>query len=517
MLGPARLNPGRQKVDKGVTLPAPTNGWYVGQNLASAPPATAFRMDNFFPAQDTVRMRRGSIAHATGLTNDVPFLAVYDNAGTTAMFAANGTGLYDVTSAGAVGAAEVSGLTSTDWSYVQFTTSGGTFLRLFNGADTPLVYDGATWGTTPAITGATPAALNNVWAYRNRLYMVENGSMSAWYLPVDSIGGAATEFPLGGVFTLGGKLLCGASWAANLNAKSDELCVFITSAGEVAVYSGSYPGDTAWTIQGVYRIGRPLGKNCLLKAGGDLAIMTEDGIVPMSKVVSLDRVALNNEALTQPIAPAWRTAVTSRANLSGWSLTLWPLEQMAIVNLPQSDANDRTQFIANARSGAWCRYIGWDAKSFAVLNNRLYFGTSDGRVMRGETGGQDDGTSYHVDLVWSFNDFKAGPNRKQVKAIRPLYRVSYDVSPRFLIVKDYDPDLPAPPAAVTASGQALWDVAIWDQATWPGVSQRGTWRGINGFGSTIAPVVQISVNSTDDPEFSIQQMDIIYEVGEALG
>lgn len=520
MLAPTRTNPGKRKVSKALTLPAPTNGWFVGENLAAAPPQTAYVMDNFFPGQDYVRLRRGSTEYATGLSGITPRLMVYDNGTASKMFAANGANIFDVSITGAVGAADVSGLTSTDWSYVQFTTTGGTFLRCVNGADTPRLFDGSTWATTPAITGVTAADLIYVWGYRNRLYFVEKTSMSAWYLPVDSVAGAATKFPLGGVFTLGGELLIGASWSANLNNTTNELCVFITSQGEVAVYGGSYPGDTTgWGLQGLYRIGKPLGRNSVFKAGGDLAIMTEDGIVPMSKVVSLDRVALANEAITKPIQPSWLSAVTPRTLLDGWSITVWPLEQMAIVNLPQLDANDRQQFVANARSGAWCRYTGWDAHSFAVYNNKLYFGTSDGRIMRGETTGQDDGDLYSGKLVWSYNDFKAGPMRKQVKAVRPLYRTTFNAIPSFGMLADYaTTTAPAPSAAVESASGALWDTAVWDTAVWPGTStQKASWKIVTGFGAVLAPVMQVSVSSTTDPELDMLQMDVLYETGEAIG
>src|SRR5258708_25671776 len=48
------------------------------------------------------------------------------------------------------------------------------------------------------------------------------------------------------------------------------------------IYDGLNPADTAWTLKGLYKISKPLGRRCILKAGGDIAIMTEDGIVPMS-------------------------------------------------------------------------------------------------------------------------------------------------------------------------------------------------------------------------------------------
>lgn len=521
MLQPARPNPGQRKVSRGASLPAPVKGWFVGDNIAAAPPQTAYVMDNVFPDANSVRVRRGTLEHASGMGSSgvIERLMVYDNSVAAKMFAAVGGSIYDVTTGGAVGAAVVSGMTNAKWSYTQITTAGGTFLRLVNGADTPRVYDGSTWGTAPAITGATPTDLKSVWAYRNRLYFAEKNSLSAWYLPVDSIGGAATELPLGAVFTLGGELLTGGSWSANLNARSDDMAVFISSAGEVAVYTGSYPGDTAWSLQGLYRIGKPLGSECLLKAGGDLAILTEDGLVPMSKVVSLDRVALANEALSLPIQPEWRRAVKDRAGLDGWSITLWPLEQMAIVNLAQLDSNTLVQYVANARTGAWCRYTGWDARSFAVLDNELYFGTSDGRVMQAETGGTDDGELYTATIMFSYTELKGGPNRKRVTAMRPLCRASFNVEPKFSILVDFNETLPSPPAAASDAGAgALWDAAVWDSATWPGVvSQQAYWKGIGGIGSVVAPVVQASISSTEEPDFELLQVDLLFELGEAVG
>lgn len=521
MREPRRANAQRRKVAKGVTLPAPTKGWWVADNVAVAPPLTAKVMDNFFPNEDHVRIRRGSEEYATGLTGDVYSLMVYDNGSSAKMFAADATDIYEVTSPGAVGAAKVSSLSNGDWSYVQFTTTGGTYLRLVNGANTPQVFDGSTWGTSPAITGATPTDLKYVWAYRNRLYFIEKNSLDAWYLPVDSIGGAATEFKMGGIFTLGGKLLFGTSWSANLSAQTDEVWIVGTTQGEIAVYSGTYPGDASWKIQGLYRIGKPLGQNCVMRAGGDVAIVTEDGIVPMSKVVSLDRVALANEAITKPIQPAWRHAVAERTGQSGWSITSWQVEGMVVVNLPQIDTNDRTQYIANARTGAWCRYTGWDAKCFGVYNNKLYFGTSDGRVMRGETGGSDDATLYTGAMMWSYTDAKQGPARKHLKAIRPMYRTTYNAAPAFAILLDYDEELPSPPSAITSQPEgAAWDAAVWDTDVWPeGQVAVGSWswRSVGGIGGVFAPAMQVSIDSTVAPEFDLQQVDVLFEIGEALG
>lgn len=519
-----RQNTHKTKVARGATFPAPTAGWYVGTNLAAAPPMTAYQLDNFFPNQDYLRLRKGSSQYAvlTGASADtVQHLFTYEAGATSKLFGTTGTAIWNVTGGGTIASADLTGQTSGDWQFVQMTTTGGVYLRGVNGSDAPQVYDGSSWSTAPAITGSglTASDLKAVWLFRNRLYFIEKNSLSAWYLPVDSIGGTATEFPLGGVFALGGNLIAGASWSISANSGLYETCVFITDKGEVAVYDGSYPGDTAWTIKGKYLIGKPLGRDCILRTGGDLVIMTEDGMVPMSKVMTLDRIALANEAITQPIAPEWRRAVLARAGLDGWSLAVWPTESLGMVVLPQLDSNDTAQFIVNMRTGAWSRYLGWDVHCARVLNNNLYFGTSDGRVMQGETGGTDNGALYSAKMILSWDDFKAGANRKQVKAVRPVYRATVDVSPTVEVLADYAANTSPPPSASTATlSGAKWGVARWGVDKWPGtLFQKAEWKAAVGFGVVLAPTLQISVSSSTSPDFRMQQMDVLYEVGDALG
>lgn len=502
-------------------LPAPTKGWYVGANLADAPAGTAYILDNAFPQLDYIRMRRGSASWATGMTSaTVSTLMTYNGPTASKMFAAVSGSIYDVSSSGAVGAAAVTGLnTAANIEYIQFTGTGGSYLIAVNGQDAAQIFTGSVWQTTPAITGLTGNQLAQLWLFKNRVYGVERDTLNAWYLAVDSIGGAATKFSLTSIFRHGGYLVAGASWAISSNSGLYEVCAFITSEGEVAIYDGSYPGDPAWAIKGLYKISKPLGRRCLLKAGGDLAIMTEDGIVPMSSVMSLDQIALQNKAVTAPIAPAWRTAVLARQGISGWQITTWPLESMAIVCLPKSTAGDATQFVANARTGAWARYLGWDANCFTVYNNALYYGTSDGRVLQAETGGQDDGKNYTLTVFPSYNHLGSKASRKLVKMVRPRIQASFPVTPQVTIKTDYDTTTPAYPTAnaVSATG-ALWDTAKWDVDTWPvDLSDQSMWSASEGFGMVVSPVVQLTLSTTQTPDIRLTATEVLYEGANPLG
>jgi hypothetical protein len=196
--------------------------------------------------------------------------------------------------------------------------------------------------------------------------------------------------------------------------------------------------------------------------------MTEDGIVPMSSVMSLDQIALAERGGDgRSRRPGGMRCLQGRA-LNGWQIMTWPLQSMGIVNLPKTNAGDATQFVANVRTGAWARYLNWDANCFAVYNNNLYYGSSDGRVMQAETGGQDDGKNYTWTVFPSYNHLKSAGSRKQVKMARPRLQASFPITPQVTIKVDYDTTVPGAPTAnaVTATG-ALWDTAVWDTAVWP--------------------------------------------------
>ena len=140
-------------------LPPPVSGWDTRESLADMPETHAVILDNWFPGTDKVSVRRGNSSHATGMSGNVESLIEYVSVtGTGELFAANGGSIYDVSAAGAVGAAVSTGHANDRWQHVNMGTSGGQFVRLFNGADTPLLYNGSTWATT-AITGPTAANL----------------------------------------------------------------------------------------------------------------------------------------------------------------------------------------------------------------------------------------------------------------------------------------------------------------------------------------------------------------------
>lgn len=518
---PLRSKGNRAPVSTPEFIPAPTKGWYVGRNLAESEPGTALVLNNAFPREDYVRARRGTEEYASlGISDRVLTLIPWINGSANRMFAAAQGSLYEVTNPGPALPTGITGQASDYWQYIQFDPTGSVIALLAcNGLNSVLSFDGVTWSqNTPAITGPTNP-ISNIWAYNSRVFLVEANTTNAWYLGLAAIGGPATLFQLGGIFTLGGTLIVGSTWAIDSSIGSFQSCIFISSEGEVAMFGGTFPGDPSWTLRGLYKISRPLGARCIMRAGGDIGILTEDGIVAMSKVLTLDQEALQNEAVTLAIAPAWREAVDERQGAEGWQITIWPLEGLGIVNLPKLSTDDLTQFVTNVRTGAWAQYIGWDANCFAVFDGALYYGTSDGRVMQGEVGGSDDGVSYSVDVFPGFTALTGPSNQKVIKLVRYFFQTNINLQPQITINVEFNTLLPAEPTAITSVPiGALYGTAIYGVDIYPilPVLQQN-WSQAPGFGTWVSPVMQLTINSLETPDIRMTGIEILTESGFPIG
>lgn len=508
-----------QNKSRPYTFVAPRGGWVTSQNLVQSPPGTAQVLENWRPTTTGISLRGGSRTHATINSTGVISMIAYNPTGAQKLFAADVTSVYDITTVAdplVPPVADVTGQTSGYYSYVNFVTAGGAYLTAVNGTDDPLLYDGTNW-TVTAITGVAQDTLSHVWVYRNREFFVEENSLSAWYLPVDSIAGAALEVSLYGIFKKGGKLLFGATWSLGQTTGLEDNCVFVTDQGEAAIYSGD-PDDATWTLVGVYDLSNPLGKRGTMRAGGDLVIATEEGMVPISAAVSKDAAVLSLAAISKNIEPDWRAAALERNSLP-WEIIKWPEQRYAIISLPiTSVGQDPICFVVNTETGAWCKYTGWNTQCLELLDGQLYFGTTAGTIKLAEVGGTDDDGPIYYTYVGN-----PDPITKNIAGIKTMHqaRVTFRSATPFnsqvTFATNYSVTLPSPPnsAADVPSNEwdsGLWDVALWDQAASP--ASIGTrWISIGRHGYVFQPIVQITGALSQLPRTELVQIDAMLESG----
>lgn len=486
---PARRNPGRvgqggSQFAGGASIKPPVGGWDAVSPLADMPDDRAPLLDNWFPQPGYVEVRRGHQVFAdTTEIGPVESLMVWNGltAATSKMFACGSETVYDIT-AGGYAVSEFS-CTNNRWQWVNFTTAGGKFLWMCNGADDPRHYNGTVWAT-PAITGITPTDIINVNAHKNRLWFILKDSTKAAYLATSAVAGAATEFQLGGFLSRGGYLVAMGTWTRDGGAGEDDLAVFISSRGQCIVYQGTDPASAStWSMIGVFDLGSPIGYRCFTKVAGDLALINIDGVLPLSQALHTDRGAASAIAITANINNAMNAAARSYSANFGWQLTPYPKGTMAILNVPIIEGESQHQYVMNTLTGAWCRFTGWDANCFVVFRDALYFGGNSGLISLADYSSMDQ--SDQVDAIGqtAYNYFSSRGALKQWNLIQPLVTTDSDVTPSIGLSTDFADNavLSTPISADTES--ALYDDAIYDTDVYPQEARNtANWTGVTGVG-----------------------------------
>lgn len=516
MLAPLR-NAKRSRVAVGKSIPAPVEGWDAVSPLSSMKPERAIVLDNYFPQPGYVEIRKGYTAWTTAIgAHPVESLMVYNGvtAASNKMFAVcNGT-FYDVTSSGAASATTVTGTTSNRWRYVNYTTSANVaYLWACSGFDSPKHWNGSVWAT-PAITVVTPSDIINVNVFKKRIWGCLANSLDACYLPLDSVAGAATKFPLGSVFNRGGYLVAMATWTFDGGLGPDDYAVFITSRGQVAIYSGTDPASD-FLLKGVFNLGTPIGYKCFTKVGADVALISIDGVLPLSKALAVDQAAAATIAITQRINNAMNTAAKNYGSNFGWELLSYPRGTMAILNVPIAESVTQYQYVMNTLTGAWCRFTGWNFNCFAVFNDLLYAGGNDGTVKKCDYGAIDGSTTIDAQGQTAYNYFNDRGFQKRLVEMQPLITTDSDVVPSLGISTDYrdNATIGTPTAASTSS--ALYDSALYDTDLYASEGRASAdWTTVSGLGQCASVHFRTSTSSTGQVIVQLNGFNIVYERGE---
>jgi len=496
------------------SVQAPTGGLNARDALADMPESDASILENWFPKPSSVDIRNGSENYATGLPGWVETLAFYHSPSAENLFAASGSGIYDVTAGGAVGAASVTGLASVRFQHVNITTPGGSYLYMVNGVDKPQLYTGSAWvavdgASTPAITGVTTTNLVHVNLFKNRLWFVEKDTFKIWYLPVDSVGGAANSINFGSLFKLGGSLNCMVNWTINNANGIDDYAAFISTEGEIALYKGTDPSSsTTWALVGMFRIGRPVGRRCYAKVNSDVVIICADGAYPISQAVLVDRQS--DQSISYKIQNLINTDVQNYSSHFGWQPILYPIGNKLIINVPKEENSIQYQYVMNTINGSWAKFTGWNAACWEIYNDMIMYG-GDQVVVKADTGTDDNGNAINTDVKTAFTYFKQRGRIKRVTMARAIFYATAIFYPSIELNIDYEDRIPTAPQNFSSSTTSLWDVSAWDVTPWGSAYQiLKSWQTVNGVGTAISLRIK---SSTIGIAAQWQAVDYAYETG----
>lgn len=473
-----------------VPVTAPVGGWNARDAIDEMNPKDALLLDNFFPEEGKVALRAGYSSHATGVgSGDVEFLGEFHSKTIRKLLAAGGGAIYDATSIGTASSLK-SGFSSNRWQNVNFNGKMG----LVNGSDAPQDYDGTTVANmTISGSSLTVANLIGVNVFKSRTYFWEKDSQDFWYSAVNALGGTLTKFPLSRVGQFGGNLTAMGTWTLDSGSGVDDLAVFVMSSGEIIIYAGSNPGDSSdWALVGVFRVGAPLSARGIVKVGGDLAVITRQGYLPLSKALPLGGLA-QRAAISDKIQPAVVKATTDFAANYGWHALLYPRGNMLIFNVPVA-SNTFHQHVMNTATKAWCRFKGMNGIVWVVFDDRLYYGGSgDGTVYLADDGQDDAGENIEGDARQAYSYLGRPSVRKRITAMRPVIAGSGDISISIKAETDFRQTYQA--FGVYTITPAKWeDVSVnWEDWTdiWDEPAIARTWLSTSGIGYNVAARIKV--------------------------
>ena len=485
-------------------IPSPTDGWDAISPLAEMDPKRAPILINWVPRPGFVELRGGFIPYSHIVVSDDPVesLLVYRSPTGEEMFAAGGTVIVDV-SDGQNPATVVSGLASARWQYTNFTPSGGTtVIQIVNGVDTLRQYNGTSW-TIPVITGfsggRTTANIININAQKRRLWYIMENSTVAAFMPTDAISGAiAGEQDFGALWSKGGYIVASTAWTIDGGSGPQDYAAFISSRGQITLFTGTDPTSPAtWSLVGTFDISPPIGRRCFLRVGSDVAIVTQDGVLPISQALPFDPSADRSVAITARIQNAMANASLLSKNLFGWQIISYPDQQLAVLNVPLIENESQQQYVMNALTGGWCQFIGWNANCFEIFNDDLYFGGNDGSINLGYSGSSDAAATIIADMQCAFNWFEEPGRIKRMTMLQPLMTTSGVITPTLAVDADFETSTAVAPVTVLVGG-SLWDVAVWDVSLWSPISVNfKSWLTVAAIGKALAVRMRVNVAGSD--------------------
>lgn len=276
-------------------------------------PGYAVEMVNVEPRYNYTKCRQGfqllgSVArNPTGSTGVFGALTLTD--GTISFLYASTGGLYSITSAG-VWTNQAAAFTA-QGAIAQFRNT----LHLGNNVSGPVSWNGTALTSPVAWTGPTLVDMRSPWVYKGRLYWLD-ATNDVWYGAVDAVSGALTKFPMQSYLTKGGKILFGGS-TNNGGDQREALNVFVSTEGQVVVFSGQDPGASDWQLINTYQIGNPASYNAYFNYGEDFHIITQLGVVALSDILTGKKDGANYLSLSREIDPLLGTFYGAFTGSSG--------------------------------------------------------------------------------------------------------------------------------------------------------------------------------------------------------
>lgn len=529
-------------------MPAPTKGIDARAPTGNMPSDVCIYTYNLMPAEYGMLLREGyrewcidlDAGVSTGIKTIIPYTGVLAGAVDDRLFAISNEVIWDVTTIDAPvnkftfpSSAEGSG----HGVFAHYIDQGGDdFLYYADGINGLHIYNGLsaavnpdTWALAAGITGPILATVVFVVVHKQRMWLVEEGKSSAWYLPINSGQGAATEFYFGGKFPHGGRVYAMYNWSIDGGKGIDDLLVVVSSSGDVIVYEGEDPSSAeTWKIRGTYFIGDvPVGRRIGSEYSGDLYLLSSFGLISMSDLIrGVDTQNPSESSLSFRVARPLREQIRAKKTEYGWEPIFLPAIGQLLITIPQVDSEPWIQYNLTLATEGWGFWRGVPMTCVGDWGGTIYFGTEDGRVCAMDVTRDNmlltpppdpelNGDPIDFSLLSSYQNLGSPGIFKRVQMARPDFYGNS--APAYTIKVLYDYDFNEPAAVVqgdeASAANDQWDGAIWDLGVWSTIegASFGSLQlaGTSGIGRSVA----IAMRGSSGDALRLITWDIMWLTG----
>lgn len=526
-----KLEPQRPQVATVSSLPAPVGGLNAESAINFMPKTDALVLTNWIAEAYGVRTRKGWYEHAINLAAEVKTIFEYApdrSASTYKMFASTDANIYDVTNstnAPAVSLALSNVANAGRFSTSMFANSAGTFLAIAAQAGGYSYYNGAAWAT-PTF-GAGAGQINNVdpvkfifvLSWKRRLWFVEKGTANGWYLAVDSVTGAATKFDFGPQLRHGGGISFLATWTIDAGEGIDDLLVVGGENGDILIYKGTDPTSTStFGIVGTWYVGPlPVGRRPACSFGGDLLVLTSNGLQPLSYVTRGGQSLLRASSVDylKKVQTLFQGLLNERLTQTGWELCLIPKDNLLLILVPPNGTTTYEQYALKTNGSTWSKFTNMSMNTVFASVQGAFFGTTDGKVCRFLSGyfdaipyGSSVGNGIPGIIQFSYNYFNNPGQTKQAQMVRPVFLAADRPNVTVTVVADFEQNILTSSPVYAAAGGVLWDVAKWDSAVWAGaLTNYKDWYAAGAIGFALS----VYLNTICVADTFLAAVDVMYE------
>ena len=475
-------------------IPAPTGGLNYRDPISAMSPLDALILTNFIPKQQGVELRKGwkQTTESLGESIESVFGYTAPNPEDNKVFVAANGNIYDVTDGTYTAAVLGTGSDADEWWTTQFSTPADTFLLAVSPGAGYWTYSTSTgWVDRTASTTGLPTTVRTVAVWKQRVWFTAEGDANVYYLDnVDVVTGSCTSFAMGSTLRNGGYVSALINWTMDAGFSIDDYLIVVGTEGDIGVWQGTDPtSPDTFSLKGVWYVGPvPRHGQYFTPFGGDVMIVSELGLVPMSKLVAGQYSQDQQIGPASKIQSVFAPLVRKQINQKFFDVFVVPSSDVLVIKMP-ADAGTYRQFAMNVTTGAWCQFVGMPMRSAALINGQLYFGTNDGYTCLGLYGNKDGvdeagagGNSIEGEVQTAFQAFNTPAQLKKFGMARPIFIATAQPAVKLVVNTQFQFNTVGGSPYFFDDANGIWDLSQWNGANWVGQNTYQAWFGTQGLG-----------------------------------